>query len=100
MTHQEFKNRIHALAVELGANIEIETRGETITRAVVNVGRWASLFVTFNSYFNKIETCDTDGEEETIDEKSIEKVIAFHYLNALAKHLENVAEFISDELAK
>lgn len=100
MTHEEFKNRIHALAVELGANIEIETRGETITRAVVNVGRWASLFVTFNSYFNKIVTCGTDGKEKTIEEKDLERAISFHYILAVSNHIDNVAKYIRGELSK
>lgn len=100
MTHEEFTNRIHALAVELGANIEIEKRGETITRAIVYVGRYASLFVSFNSYFGKIDSCDTEGEEKTIEEKNLEWAISFHYLLSVSKHVENVAEYISDELAK
>lgn len=100
MTHEEFSKRVNALAVELGASVEIEKRGEVITHVCVNVGRYAAFFITYNSYFDKIEVCTADGDESEIVPEYIEEYFALNYVNALSSHMVHVAEMAKEIITK
>lgn len=96
MTIEEFKTEIKALASELNARVEIEDKGMEITQAVVYAGNRIAFFVTLNSYFDKIELMESDGEEKEIKAEELKTTFALCYFSAVSKHLADVSEALCD----
>lgn len=96
MTHTEFESRINALAIELGASVELEKVGNCITNAAFMVGRRVAFYITYNSFFDKIETCDSNGHEMTIEPDLMRVYAASNYYIELGKHLDEVADILGE----
>lgn len=94
MTKSYFKSRINALASDLDARVEIEEVADIVT-AVVYVGSRLSFFVSFNSFFGKIELT-ADNKEKIIAEEELEKVVTQNYISALISHVENANKTLKE----
>lgn len=96
MTQKDFEKRINALAVRLGASVKLNKVGKAITSATFMVGRKEAFFLTYDSFFDRIEACDDEVYDLPITPEGLDVYVVAHYYVSLGKHFDAVEK----EMAK
>lgn len=95
MTREEFTKRVNAIAIEIGAEVEITNYGFKSANAAVKVGRKVCGFVTLTPHHLTGEK--EDATEYELEDNEVEKFIVCLYADAIEAHAKEVREFAISE---